>query len=71
MRFSENQLGIGRPRLESNVSIVSRVNLDNMLHLPESHPLICEMEMVMPVLILSRDHLGGCIHSMCVILDDH
>lgn len=51
--------------------IVSRVNLDNLFYLFEFYLFICEMEMVMLVLILLRDYLGGCIYSMCVIFDDY
>lgn len=71
MWFQENQLGSVQPRLESILSVVSCVNLDSSLHLPESHSLLCEMGIVILVLILSHDHLGGCLQSMCVILGDH
>lgn len=66
------RMGIERPGMKLNLSVVNCVDSDSSFHLPECHSFICETAVVVtPVLIPSHDRLGGCIHSVYVILDNH
>lgn len=65
------RMGIERPGMKLDLAVVNCMDSDSSFHLPECHSFICEMAVVTLVPIPSHDCLGGCIHSMYVILDDH
>lgn len=63
--------GIEQPGMKLDLAVANCMDSDSSFHLPECHSFICEMAVLTLVLIPSHDCLGGCIHSMYVILNDH